>query len=186
MTRARVGKVVVTVAVLVGIQAAAVAIYLAVKGSRTEPAPEPFRVERLRGDTGAPNLVLERADGIRVSLHDLGGRVRLVHFWATWCPPCVEELPGLLATSHELADRGLTLAAISMDDDWTAIRTFFGGDVPAEIYRAVDPEAHHQYDIVSLPDTYLVGPDARLELRYGGARDWRAPAARRHLAAQLP
>lgn len=185
MTRARLRRIVVAVAVLVGIQAAAVGIYFAVQRSRRDFEPERFRVERLRGETDAPNIALERVDGTRVSIHDLGGKVRLVHFWATWCAPCVKELPGLLATSRELADRGLALIAVSMDDDWSAIRSFFEGDVPAEVYRALDPEAHRSYDIVGLPDTYLVGPDGRLELRYGGARDWRDRAAREHLETRL-
>jgi thiol-disulfide isomerase/thioredoxin len=178
-------RVIVAVAALVGIQAAAVGVYLAVERGRTADVAAPFRVEQLSGEAPAPNILLEREDGTRISVHQLGGNVRLVHFWATWCPPCVDELPGLLATSRELADRGLTLAAISMDADWSAIRAFFEGDVPAEVYRSVDPDAHRQYDIVSLPDTYLMGPRARLLLRYGGARSWTDPKARAHLDARL-
>ncbi len=185
MPRERRRRIVIGLAALVAIQGVAVGIYLAVQRSRGESEPNAFRVERLRGDVGAPDIVLERADGTRLSVHDLGGQVRLVHFWATWCPPCVEELPGLLATSRELSDHGLTLVAISMDDDWTKIRSFFGGAVAPEVYRAVDPKAHEKYDIVSLPDTYLVTRDSRLQLRYGGARDWRSRAARSHLREQL-
>lgn len=172
------------IAGLVAVQAAAVLIYLGVERSRSAGS-DSFRVEQVRAESRAPDILLERADGSRVSLHDFDGSVRIVHFWATWCPPCVEELPGLLATARALADRGLALVAISMDDDWTAIRTFFRGDVPAEVYRAVDPGAHRLYDVASLPDTYLVGRDGSLALRYGGARDWRSAAARAHLAARL-
>ena len=177
-------KIVVTVAVLAAIQAAAVGIYYAVQRPRAKE-PAGFRVEKLRGDARAPNLLLERADGRRLSINDVGSGVRLVHFWATWCPPCVDELPGLLATSRELAGSGLTLVAISMDDDWAAIRSFFDGEVPVEVYRAVDPDANAQYDVVSLPDTYLVSPGGRMRFRYGGARNWRSRDAIEHLAAQL-
>jgi thiol-disulfide isomerase/thioredoxin len=178
-------RVIVAVAALAGIQAAAVGVYLAVERGRTGSGAALFRVEQLSGEAPAPNILLEREDGTRISVHQLGGNVRLVHFWATWCPPCIDELPGLLKTSRELADRGLTLAAISMDDDWSAIRSFFDAEVPAEVYRAVDPAAHRQYDIVSLPDTYLVGPRDQLLLRYGGARSWTDPKARAHLNAWL-
>lgn len=171
------------IAAVVAIQGAALGIYLAVERARGSGSA--FRVETLAGDTQAPNILLERADGTRVSLHDIDGRVRLVHFWATWCPPCVDELPGLLATSGELAAQGLSLVAISMDDDWAAIRRFFRGNVPTNIYRAVDHRAHQRYDIVSLPDTYLVPRDGRLLFRYGGARDWQSAAAGAHLAQQL-
>ena len=179
-------RIVIGLVTLLAIQAAAVAVYFAVQRSRDESKVSAFRVEQLRGDTAAPDIELERADGSRLSVHDLDSRVRLVHFWATWCPPCVEELPGLLATSRKLSDRGLTLVAISMDDDWTKIRAFFGGAVPPEVYRAVEPDAHEKYDIVSLPDTYLVPRNDRLQLRYGGARDWRSHEALSHLRGQLP
>jgi len=186
MSSERRHRIVVGLAALVAIQAAAVGLYLAVQRSRHESDPAAFRVEQLSGEARAPDIVLERADGTRLSSRSLDGRVRLVHFWATWCPPCVEELPGLLATSRQLSDRDLVLVAISMDDDWATIREFFGGDVPVEVYRAADANAHATYDIVSLPDTYLVSKDGRLLLRYGGARDWRIAAARAHLAGELP
>ena len=185
MPRSRRRRIVIGVAALIAVQGAAVAIYLAVESARETAASPAFRVEQLRGDAHAPNIVLERADGKRLAVHDIGGQVRLVHFWATWCPPCVEELPGLLATSRELADQGLTLVAVSMDDDWTAIRAFFDGRIPAEVYRAVDSDAHQRYDVISLPDTYLVPRSGRLLIRYGGARNWQSRAARAHLTQQL-
>jgi thiol-disulfide isomerase/thioredoxin len=175
----------VALAALAGIQAAAVGIYLAVERDRTGDGAPPFRVERVPGEVEAPDILLEREDGTRLSVRQLGGSVRLIHFWATWCPPCVDELPGLLATSRDLAGRGLTLVAISMDDDWAAIRSFFDGDVPREVYRAVDPDAHERYDIVSLPDTYLVDARDRLLVRYGGARRWADREARDHLSSWL-
>jgi peroxiredoxin len=182
MSRKR--RVLVVIAALLAVQAAAIGIYVAVERIRGAAGSE-FRVEQLRGDVRAPDILLERADGSRVSIHDLDGRVRLVHFWATWCPPCTGELPGLLATSRALADRGLALIAISMDDDWNAIRSFFDGEIPAEVYRAVEGNAHRRYDIVSLPDSYLVPRDGHLLLRYDGARDWRSAAAKAHLASRL-
>jgi thiol-disulfide isomerase/thioredoxin len=176
--------VLVAAAVLVGAQIAAVVVYRVIERSRVAD-PGSFASERLAGSPVAPDLVLERADGSRLRLADLAGRVRLVHFWATWCPPCVEELPGLLATSRELEPRGLTLLAISMDKDWAQIRRFFPDEVPAEVVRAGAADAHRRYDVASLPDTYLVDETGRLTRRYGGARDWRRGAAIEHLRDQV-
>lgn len=177
-------RAVIAVGVLVAVQLAAVGIYWTVS-KRRSASPAEFRVERLSGNVPAPDIQLEREGGARVSVHATGGKVRLVHFWATWCPPCVKELPGLLETSRALADSGLSLVAVSMDDDWETIRIFFDGDVPPEVYRAVDGNAHKLYDVYSLPDTYLVPNDGRLKLRYGGARDWQSEAARKHLRSTV-
>ena len=178
-------RLAIGVVLLALLQVAAIAIYRSVEGERSTKAEKDFRFEELRGDTLAPDILLERADGTRMSLQAVGGDVRLVHFWATWCPPCVDELPGLLATAHKLAPEGLTLIAISMDDDWDVIRSFFSGNVPLGVYRAVDENAHQDFDIVTLPDTYLVPLNGHLQLRYGGARNWQSAAARKHLRDQL-
>lgn len=185
MWRERKGQIVVGIAVLALVQATFVGIYCAVRDGRNAQNDSSFRSEALSGDHEAANIELERADGTRVLLHDIAGTVRLVHFWATWCPPCVTELPGLLETSRTLVPQGLVLVAISVDEDWDVIRRFFGGVVPREIYRAVEGEAHKRYDIFSLPDTYEIASDNRLMRRYGGARDWKSLAAMRHLRAQL-
>lgn len=174
-------RIAIGVAALVAIQAAAIGLYLGVE--REGDSEARFRVERLRAGAPAPDIAIERPGGRRVQLAELGGRVVLVHFWATWCPPCVDELPGLLATAREIG--GLELVAISLDDDWAAVRDFFDGQVPAEIALAVDRDlTNERYDLVSLPDSYLTH-DGRLVFRYGGARDWRSDAARRHLSRTL-
>lgn len=178
-------RIAIGVASLVLLQVVAIAIYLRVEGERSAKAEKEFRFEELRGDNLAPDILLERSDGTRMSLQAVGGEVRLVHFWATWCPPCVDELPGLLTTSRKLSSEGLTLVAISMDDDWDVIRSFFAGNVPAGVYRAVDKNAHRRFDVATLPDTYLVPLNGRLRLRYGGARDWLSNSAQEHLRDQI-
>jgi thiol-disulfide isomerase/thioredoxin len=178
-------RIAIGVALLALLQVAAIAIYRGVEGKRSTATAETFRFEELSGDALAPDILLERSDGTRTSLQALGGGVRLVHFWATWCPPCVDELPGLFTTSRKLSAEGLTLIAISMDDDWDVIRTFFSGEVPAGIYRAVDKDAYREFDVATLPDSYLVPRNGRLQLRYGGARDWLSAVAQEHLRDQL-
>jgi thiol-disulfide isomerase/thioredoxin len=139
-----------------------------------------FSSERLSGEEIAPELALEAADGREVRV---GGRGRplVIHFWATWCPPCREELPALLEAA---ARSGVELLAVSVDDDWGAIRRFFGDGaaVPAAVVRARSPDAHTRYGARSLPDTFRVDARGRLVERFAGARDWRSPEAARALA----
>lgn len=175
-------KIVAAVACLVLLQVAIVAGYRWIEGQRGQPVR--FAFERLT-PVIAPALALEDAAAAGSALRDHRGRVVLVHFWATWCPPCVEELPALLAAARAFDHQGLTLLAVSVDDDWPELEAFFEGEVPPEVYRAVAPDAHRVFGVHTLPDTYLVDRDGQLRLRYGGARPWDSAAAREHLADVL-
>lgn len=180
MTRA--GRVAIAIAVLAGFQVAAYAVYRAVERSR-EPrvAATQFAGERLRGTEAAPGLDGVRADGGAVAIGWPSDRVRVVHFWATWCKPCRTELPGLLALSRELRGQGLDLVAVAVDDDWSDIRAFFDGEVPPEVIVATEPGVHKRFGVSTLPDSYVVDRAGKLVARFHGARDWRTAAARRHL-----
>lgn len=166
------------IAVLVAVQAAAIAVY-AVKRERTSsPA---FAVETLT-PRAAPVLTFERVDRSTTSLASLEGKVVMVHFWATWCEPCRDELPGLLELANELDKAGrFELIAVSVDDEWAAMRRFFGGEVPRAVVRPDAAEAHRRFGASTLPDTYLVDARGNVVVRYAGARDWRSTRAREHL-----
>ncbi len=179
MRQRRTRAIIVAVAALLLLQVTAVLIYLGVSRRRAE-TPSRFAYERLAGTQVAPEVVLQRADGASASIRDHRGRPVLIHFWATWCPPCIEELPGLLALAAELRGE-ISLLAISVDDDWRVVSKFFGGNIPAEVHRAIDPEAHRSYGVSVLPDTYLTNAAGGLVARYGGARNWRSKGARTHL-----
>ena len=163
------------------VQAIAVAGYLWIEHGRGGPVLQPMRAERVDG--AAPPLVLRRADGTAFDLNELRGRSVLLHFWASWCAPCRVELPELLAVGRELSTGyPISVVAAAVDDDWPAIGRFFDGAVPAEVVRVDDAAARRRYEGSALPDTYLIGPDGTLRLRFGGARDWRRPDAQALLA----
>jgi thiol-disulfide isomerase/thioredoxin len=168
-------------AAVVATQAAAVLLYRTVERRRTGPST--FAGTSLRGEL-APVLAVERPGGMPEMLHPEPRRALLVHFWATWCAPCREELPALLAFGRRLRPRGIELVAVAVEDDWAAIRTFFQGAIPGEVRRARDRSGHRRYGVSTLPDTYLV-VEGKLVERFSGVRDWRSPAAEAHLVAAL-
>jgi thiol-disulfide isomerase/thioredoxin len=177
-------RAVMAVVALVGLQGGALLIYRAVERSRA-PVAQAFTHEKLSGRETAMPLEVER-DGVSSTVPAREGKVVLVHFWATWCPPCREELPGLLALADELRASGrFELHAISVDDDWSTIEKYFDGVVPGTVVRSRDPAAHKRYGVSTLPDTYLVGTDGRLIQRFGSSRDWTTAEARQHLLAAL-
>jgi len=155
-------------------QALAVGIYLWVERGR-EQKPEAFRVERVSGP--APDLVMSRPDGTSLSLASLRGRKVLLHFWATWCPPCRVEIPALLELAEELEDEVLILA-ITVDEGWAPVRQFFGDRIPPQVVSVSHGLAESTYEVSTLPDSYLVDADGNLRLRVSGAREWEGAAPR--------
>lgn len=78
------------------------------------------------GSTIAPNFTLQDMNGNSVSLSDYRGKVVLLEFWATWCPPCRAAIPGLETLYKKYKDKGLVILAVSMDNssDWEFVKSF--------------------------------------------------------------
>jgi thiol-disulfide isomerase/thioredoxin len=141
-----------------------------------------LRVERERAGRGVSmtmerrlepghDVVVERSDGSRLTLTARSSEYQLVHFWATWCPPCLKEIPSL----SRLAERGpsrLRVWAVSADRDWKDLREFFRGDVPGHVVRDPLGNAARVYSVRQLPDTYLVDPAGRVIARFAARQQW--------------
>ncbi len=169
-------KLALAVVAIVALQALAWLGYRAIERDRA--APRGFVATPIAASP-APALVVERDGEAPYDLTAARGRVRLVHFWATWCVPCRAELPALVAAAAEVGD--LELIAVSVDDRWDVIRGFFPRGVPTTIVRALDRDAHRRFGGQALPDAYVVSADGQLIERIAGARDWTRPDARAYL-----
>lgn len=106
----------------------------------------------------------------------------LVVFWASWCPPCREETPSLIALAREPVP-GVTLAVFSSDTSLAAVESFFGGPPPPELHLRLDQEeaAARAFGVEGLPTTVLV-VNGQLAARFVGPRDWSSRPMRRLLA----
>ncbi len=124
----------------------------------------------------APVLDLDDLAGRRHLLADYRGEVLVINFWATWCVPCREELPGMARAARELAVDGVRIVTVAMGQDATEVREFieqFDFDLP----KLVDPDgtASERWQVRSLPTSFVVDPAGRLVLLVVGAYDWEAP-----------
>ncbi|MCA9514669.1 MAG: TlpA family protein disulfide reductase [Myxococcales bacterium] len=130
---------------------------------------------------------LEMQDGQRVELSQLPrDTLVFVNFWATWCPPCRNELPSMLKLRQSLGDRRFAMIAVSYDDDWDAISTFFkafrgGIPAPSELFVLRDTAGDGQltlretFGTTKLPDSYVV-MNGRVLARFVNVRNWTHPS----------
>jgi thiol-disulfide isomerase/thioredoxin len=168
-------RVLLAIVVLAVVQLVIVLIYRQV-ADRGAGRQRGFPVERIGGAGRADALVLEREDRSRWNVGELRGRPVVLHFWATWCRPCRDELPTLVAQAQRIRRAGAELVLVSVDDDWSVIEDFFGGVVPADVSRATSDEYQRMTTGV-LPETLVVDAEGALVTRVRGARDWRSESA---------
>lgn len=133
-----------------------------------------------------PPIFAVTAAGARISLVELRGRVLLVNFWATWCPPCREEMVQFEELHREFTGRGLTVLAVNVREKQAIIRKF-GKRMGLTYPLLLDPDGAigKAYGVVGLPSTFLIGRDGRPFALAVGARDWGGPEAKALIEAML-
>jgi thiol-disulfide isomerase/thioredoxin len=102
-------------------------------------------------------------------------RPTLVHVWATWCPPCRTELPGLLGLPE---DHAIDVVAIALDREWADVDRFFAEPPPPAVFLGDSARVEAELDVHTLPVTFLI-ESGRIRLRFDGARDWADAGFRR-------
>ena len=126
-------------------------------------------------------------DGKKVNLSKLKGKVVLVHFWATWCPPCVEELPELNAFWAKFkSNPDIQLYTISVDDSWQAIDDF-RKKTPFDLPLYRDPKAAtaHKFGTTKFPETYIANRNGRILYHLAEAIDWDSAEVTQNVQALL-
>ncbi|MGZ4812575.1 MAG: peroxiredoxin family protein [Terriglobales bacterium] len=111
-----------------------------------------------------------------VALHDFRGKVVVLNFWATWCPPCVEEMPSLVQMQSRLKDKGVTVLAVSVDVDENAYKKFLR-DHGVDLLAVRDPnqKSNALYGTFKFPETYVIDRDGKVRRKFIGAIDWNQP-----------
>ena len=167
---------------------------------RAEAAIQAFAITPAAKLAPAPPILGYTPEGKPFTLADARGQVVFVNFWATWCPPCREEMPSMLQLGRELASRHpgkFRMVAVSVDDGWPEVRQFFAGRLPQGIDVVLDPDqlVTREYfcaarggcpDSFKFPETYLVDASGKLVSFVIGPRDWSDPAALRYLERLFP
>jgi peroxiredoxin len=132
----------------------------------------------LEAGQAVPDFRLPALDGGTGDLGSRRGRVVLLNFWATWCPPCVAEMPSLDRLSKTLGAEGLVVVGLSVDNDEAALREFVARHrLGFTILR--DPGAHTAaaYRVTGYPQTFLIARDGTLVKTFLGPAEWDTPEA---------
>jgi len=112
-------------------------------------------------------------DGKLTHLSDLRGKVVVLNFWATWCPPCVEETASLNSLQTEIASQGGVVLGISVDDDASAYEQFLKNNhVNFPNYRDATKKIAADYGTKMYPETYLIDRRGKIVRKMIGEQSW--------------
>ncbi len=164
-------KKVLVALVLVGVVAAVLVALYGHQGGR--------RPAVIREGDAAPDFRLQTLDGGSVSLSELRGKVVLLHFWATWCPPCVEEIPSLDRLYRSQPHDGFAVLAVSVDEGGApAVKAFLERNgLTLPVLLNPDRSVAAGYGTFKFPETYLVDREGIVRYKIIGAANWDNPAA---------
>ena len=141
------------------------------------PSGSDAQLNTLNEPVAAP--ALERPDlaGDFHRLEDYRGEVVLINFWASWCPPCVHEMPSMQLLEDELREEGFRILAVNLGEDEDTIRRFIEEEVQTEFTILLDPEQDSLDDwrAMAYPTSYVVDREGRLRYYLFGAIEWTEP-----------
>ena len=125
--------------------------------------------------TAAPSISFQDGERRHLTLADFHGQIVLVNFWATWCAPCIRELPSLDRLQEKLKPSGVTIVALSIDRGGVdAVKEFFAENGIHHLGIYVDPTmaAQEAFDIPGLPTSVLIDRNGHDRGRLIGPADW--------------
>ena len=109
-------------------------------------------------------------------LADLRGKVVVLNFWASWCPPCLEETQSLNQLQQAIAAKGGVVLGMSVDEDQAAYQKFLvDNHVVFPTYRDASKKSAAEYGTSMFPETFLIDREGRLARKIVGPQDWQSP-----------
>lgn len=143
--------------------------------SSSRPSYAPVKLAEI-GDP-APGFQLEDTAGNKVSLADLRGKVVLVNFWATWCPPCRAEMPSMEKLNEAMAEDDFVMLAINVEENGRDVVPAFLKKTPHSFSVLYDDQgvAQDVYGVYKFPESFVIRKDGVIDDKVIGAIDWAHP-----------
>lgn len=161
------------VLLVIGIVLMVGAVYFSSTSSIQSPAP----VQSVVAGDVAPDFMLEDVAGNKVSLSSLRGKIVLVNFWATWCPPCREEMPSMEKLNAVMAGEDFVMLAINAEADGRTVVPEFLAKTPYTFPILYDDKGVVQklYGVYKFPESFIIGKDGVVAEKIIGPLDWASP-----------
>jgi len=123
----------------------------------------------------APDFTVKDSDR-SVTLSQFKGQVVVLNFWATWCAPCIEEMPSLVRMQQHMQAKGITVLAVSIDVDENNYKRFLRDhNVNLLSVRDPDQKSNSLYGTSKFPETYVIDRNGVVRRKFIGAVDWTEP-----------
>lgn len=131
----------------------------------------------------APQWTLKDSAGRSHQLQDLRGKAVVIHFWASWCPPCLDEIPNWIEFArrfkNDLKNESVAFVAISLDSNWKdALKVLADAQVPTNMISVLDESSKipEDYGTFQFPETYLLNTQHEIVTKWVGPQNWKSPS----------
>ena len=125
--------------------------------------------EKEGATAAAPDFTLQDISGKKVRLADLKGKVVMLEFWATWCPPCRSEIPAIERLHTQYGGKGLTVLAIALDEGgWDDVKAFITERKISYTVLKGSEDVSAEYKIRLIPATFLIDKEGNIRKQYMG------------------
>jgi peroxiredoxin len=133
--------------------------------------------------TPAPDFVVQDSDR-KVALHDYRGQIVVLNFWATWCAPCIQEMPSLIEMASKVKDKNITVIGVSIDVDESAYKSFVQRHgVSFLTVRDPGQKSSGLYGTTGWPETFIIDKQGVLRRKFVGPVDWNDPQITQYLTS---